>query len=441
MVAELGQTSDPKELVPGAPEIVDQNAEALGRFGERAGTVGGDLGKIDVPSWSGQAYDSFFGRLAQEPPKWVTASDVLTAAQGHLTGHAETLRWAQGQAREAIAMWERGQAATEQAQTEHDQAVTAAQATPPGVAAPSIAPFVDPGDQLRREAQELLDRARRQVLDAGNTAANGIKDLWGQVAGKTWTNGGENWQATVHGPRAGWMPINPKLAVDDGGLGTNKYGTNDADGNAKKAATAGDWSLGGGVKGYANLVDADLNGQTTAAGIDLKGDVNAAVGANGSAVAAINQDGAKIGIAGQAGGFATATGTANYGILGANATGTVFAGAEGEANLTAGKDGLKGQAGAFAGAKASVSGGADVGGVGAGATAEGWAGVGAEAEFDLGKGDDGKWHIGGHAGAGLGLGGKVGGQITIDPPKIVHTVTDAAKSVTGAAKTVSGWFH
>jgi hypothetical protein len=62
-------------------------------------------------------------------------------------------------------------------------------------------------------------------------------------------------------------------------------------------------------------------------------------------------------------------------------------------------------------------------------TAEGWAGAGAEAEFKFGKGEDGKWHIGGSAGVGLGLGGKVGGEITVDPAKITTTVTDAAKAV------------
>jgi hypothetical protein len=62
---------------------------------------------------------------------------------------------------------------------------------------------------------------------------------------------------------------------------------------------------------------------------------------------------------------------------------------------------------------------------------EAWAGVGAEADFQIGKDDDGKWHIGGNAGAGFGLGAKVGGEITIDPPKIADTVSGAAKAVGG----------
>ncbi|PLW71638.1 hypothetical protein C0036_16760 [Streptomyces sp. DJ] len=91
---------------------------------------------------------------------------------------------------------------------------------------------------------------------------------------------------------------------------------------------------------------------------------------------------------------------------------------------------------AFAGAKAGVAGGADIGGIGVGATAEGWAGVGAEAEASLGKGNDGKWHIGAHAGVALGLGGQVGFEFTVDPGKVTDTVGDAADALGDAAGAV-----
>jgi hypothetical protein len=426
MGAELGQTSDPRELVPGAPETIEQNAEALGTFGERAGGVGDDLGKIDVASWSGEAYDAFFGRLGQEPPKWRDAGDALGAARSQLTGHAETLRWAQSQAREAVAMWERGEAATTQAKADHEKAVTAAAAG--GGSGSPLQPFNDPGEEVRREAQELLNRARRQLSDAGDTAASAIKDAWGKVAGKTVTakggSGDTTWEATAKGPNAGWLPVNPKVAIDGEGQGQDKYGRN-------PAATPGFFSAGGGVKGYANLVEGKVTGKTTAAGVDLTGTATGTVGANGTAFAGVTSDGAKVALNGQAGASVVAEGKANYGILGATAKGTGFAGAEVDASATAGKDGLDARAGAFAGAKASGSLGGDIGGIGAGAAAEGWAGVGAEADVQLGRGEDGKWHIGGSAGAGFGLGGKVGGEITIDPPKIADTAKGAAKAIGG----------
>ena len=431
MGAELGQTSDPKELVPGAPETIEQNAEALGRFGERAGTVGDDLGKIDIASWSGEAYNTFIGRLGQEPPKWHDASDALGTAKSHLTGHAETLRWAQSQAREAIAMWDSGEAATKQAKDEHDQATTAAAAAAAGGGGgttPPLQPFNDPGEKIRQEAQEMLQRARTQLSDAGDTAAAGVKELWGKVAGKSVTakggSGDSTWEATAKGPNAGWLPVNPKVAIDGAGRGTDKYGRG-------AAANPGWFSAGGGVKGYANLVEGKVTGKTTAAGVDLTGTATGTVGANGTAFAGVTSDGAKVALNGQVGANVVAEGKANYGILGATAKGSGFAGAEVDAGATAGKDGLDARAGAFAGAKASGSLGGDIGGVGAGGTAEGWAGVGAEADVQLGKGEDGKWHIGGSAGAGFGLGGKVGGEITIDPPKIADTAGKAVHAIGG----------
>jgi exonuclease VII small subunit len=429
MGAELGQSSDPRELVPGAPETIEQNAEAIGRFGERAGTVGDDLGKIDIASWSGAAYDKFFGRLGQEPPKWRDAGDALGTARSQLTGHAETLRWAQSQAREAVAMWERGEAATKQAKTEHDQAVTAANAGATGGGGmPPLMPFNDPGEQVRREAQEMLQRARRQLADAGDTAASTISDLWGKVAGKSVTakggSGNSTWEATAKGPNAGVLPINPKVAIDGSGTGKDKYGRG-------AAADPGWFSAGGGYKAYANLVEGKVSGKTQAAGVDLSGSATGNVGASGTAFAGVTSDGAKVALNGQVGAAATVEGKANYGIFGATAKGNGFAGAEVDASATAGKNGVNARAGAFAGAKAGGSLGGDIGGLGAGVSGEAWAGAGAEADVTIGKGEDGKWHIGGEAGAGLGLGAKVGGEITIDPPKIANTVKDAAGKIGG----------
>lgn len=421
MAAELGQTDDPRALVPGSPETIEGNAETLTQHGQRTETVGNGLGKIDVVSWAGQAAEGFRTTFAEEPPRWRKATDALNSTASTLTGFADTLRWAQSQAGEAIELWNQGEAATSKAKADHQNAVTQANAAAAGGPSPAhVGPFVDPGEQLRQQARELLDRARGQLAEAGSGAANAVKGLFTKSEG----------DAKGKGPNADWAWVNPKAAIDGEGLGSNKYGTTNFDGDPKKAATPGDFSVGGGIKGYANLVEGELTGNTTLAGaVDLDGKASGNIGVNGSAVAAITQDGAKLGVAGQAGLSGALEGNANYGIVGAHAKGTAFAGAEGEASITAGKNGINGQAGAFAGGKVGGSVGADVGGLGAGATAEGWAGAGAEAEFKLGKGEDGKWHIGGQAGVGLGLGGKVGGEITVDPGKIVDTVGDAGKAI------------
>lgn len=66
--------------------------------------------------------------------------------------------------------------------------------------------------------------------------------------------------------------------------------------------------------------------------------------------------------------------------------------------------------------------------MGVGYEAEARAGVGIEAEFTAGM-QDGKFVIGGEFGAALGLGGSMGGYISVDPGKVVETVNDVADAV------------
>ncbi len=82
----------------------------------------------------------------------------------------------------------------------------------------------------------------------------------------------------------------------------------------------------------------------------------------------------------------------------------------------------------FAGGKISGTVEGDVGGIGGEGTAEGWAGAGIEGDADIGF-KDGKFTIGGHGGAALGLGGKVGGEVTLDFPKMWETGGDIVESL------------
>ena len=96
---------------------------------------------------------------------------------GRWTVTPTPLSWAQRQAAEAIALWEQGEAATEQAKAEHTHAQAqanqdAAAATAAGTptTTPTI-PFTDPGEEMRAQAQHLLDEARRQLRSAGDEAS------------------------------------------------------------------------------------------------------------------------------------------------------------------------------------------------------------------------------------------------------------------------------
>ena len=81
----------------------------------------------------------------------------------------------------------------------------------------------------------------------------------------------------------------------------------------------------------------------------------------------------------------------------------------------------------FAGGKISGTVEGDVGGVGGEGTAEGWAGAGIEGDADIGF-KDGKFTIGGHGGAALGLGGKIGGEVTLDFPKMGRPAATSSTS-------------
>lgn len=71
------------------------------------------------------------------------------------------------EAAEAIAAWNRGQAATQQARSAHDQAAAQAAATNQ----PAPPAFSDPGEVSRQAARDMLNRARTQLSEAGDTAA------------------------------------------------------------------------------------------------------------------------------------------------------------------------------------------------------------------------------------------------------------------------------
>jgi len=70
-----------------------------------------------------------------------------------------------------------------------------------------------------------------------------------------------------------------------------------------------------------------------------------------------------------------------------------------------------------------------VAGIGISESAEGWAGAGAEAGATFGEEEDGKWKVAGNAGVALGLGGKYGFQVTVDPAKMARTADEASSAV------------
>ncbi|MEU6231808.1 putative T7SS-secreted protein [Kitasatospora sp. NPDC047058] len=166
MAKELGETSDPKELVPGDPDSVSSTSAWLKSYGDTLHSAGEGLKKIDTTDgWSGDAGDAFREAFEGEPTKWLDAGDCFHDAATALTAYGTTLAWAQGQAADAIRQWDAAQAATSKAKSEHQDAVKDAG---------HDLPFTDPGEGARGTARHTLDTARSQLKSAGDTAADKI---------------------------------------------------------------------------------------------------------------------------------------------------------------------------------------------------------------------------------------------------------------------------
>lgn len=437
-MSELGQTSDPKELIPGEPDTVEDHAKLVNQQGETFDDVGSGLKKIDPAGWSGPASDAFRQRFGQEPPKWLKSSDFLKEVSKSLTDHAGTLRWAQGQAAEAIARWREGEEATTKAVAEHNQAVQQANAQNKANAAAgdaaqtTVGAFVDPGEKIRQEAQEILNRAKQQLQQAGDQTASGI-------AGKDPKSGGGVLGSLVNAVTSGWK-------------GTGSAGVTGPDAGFDAHGPKGN-SLGE-IKAYANLVSAQAKGHYGNALFQLDGSAEAKVGAEGTASAGFYGNEAKAEAEAKAGVSADAQGKAHSGIFTLSGKADGFAGAEAGADGSVGWQGLSSKTGteapgpnspevvngahlgadAFAGAKGEASATADVSGIGVTGGVDGQAGAGANAALDVGQTKDGKWHFGADAGAAVGFGGGANVNVTVDPHEVMQSTQKVAHAVSGTAE-------
>ncbi|MEW2286324.1 putative T7SS-secreted protein [Streptomyces sp. NPDC047841] len=413
MAAALGSTKDPKELIPGDVHALTELADTMQHWSDKFDKVGSNLRDVKVPGWHGEASDAFWRSLDGEKGKWYIASDHMAGAAGAIKSYTSVLHWAQGQAADAIEKWDKGDHAgaqqvlgTARTQLEHEAGTLSSKLEKLSGGAKDSPSWLTQARQLAKELGLGQTTVKEDELwQYGNNPADKRKRQWGYQAPN----------ATSEDPDA-----------------------------PKKVS----WSVKiAEFSGGSNVWSADAKGETTVGGVKLSGNAGVSLlGYDASAVAGVTDGNLEVkGTASLYLAKAEVGGRAEYGILGLQAQGGALVGANAEAKATIGKDGLHGGAEAFAGAKAEGSAAADVGGVGAGVTGEAWAGAGASASADVGKGDDGKYHVGGEVGVGLGLGGKVGFQVTVDPGEVVDTVGDAADAIGDAAgsaydHTLGKWF-
>src|SRR6202012_1921354 len=85
---ELGQTSDPAELVHGDPAAIRSSAAALRQFSGAFGEAGRGLQGLDTAHWTGAAADAFRARFAPHPAQWQDAGAATGSAGRALESYA-----------------------------------------------------------------------------------------------------------------------------------------------------------------------------------------------------------------------------------------------------------------------------------------------------------------------------------------------------------------
>lgn len=166
---ELGQTSDPVDLVAGSVAGIDEFTARWRARARIADSIATRLRRLEAPSGrEGTAAAGFASRLPTAFAQWEQLSQSLTTAADASDQYATVLGWAQQKAADAIAMWEAAEAQTAAGIERYRQAERQAGAT-------GIVPFyTDAGAVTRSDAQSLLAYARSEVRDAGDAAADAV---------------------------------------------------------------------------------------------------------------------------------------------------------------------------------------------------------------------------------------------------------------------------
>jgi RHS repeat-associated protein len=174
---QLGETDQANELIHGDVGAIRASVKHLKDFHKAFDTVGRGMRNLDSSQWKGEAAETFREKFAVHPTKWLHAADACDTAAKALESYADTVKWAQGQAQDAIDLYKKGRKASEEAVEAYNKRVDAyntavKQGEDPG---PRPEPFKDPGSDDIKRAHELLAEARRQRNDASRTAAESVR--------------------------------------------------------------------------------------------------------------------------------------------------------------------------------------------------------------------------------------------------------------------------
>ncbi|MFG2354038.1 putative T7SS-secreted protein [Streptomyces sp. NPDC048521] len=175
---QLGQSEEADELVHGKPAKIRESAKHLRDFHGAFDKVGQGLKKVDSSGWKGEGGDAFRQKFGVHPAKWTQAAEACKTAAAALESYADTVTWAQGQAKEAITLYKKGMKASQDAVDAYNKKVDAYNAKikadqDPG---PKPGPFHDPGKADVEAAVHKLAQARKQRNTAASEAQGKVKE-------------------------------------------------------------------------------------------------------------------------------------------------------------------------------------------------------------------------------------------------------------------------
>ncbi|MFK0253166.1 putative T7SS-secreted protein [Streptomyces sp. NPDC090445] len=175
---DLGQSEDPKQLVHGSASSLRAAAGHLRDFSAAFTRTGEGLKKLGTDGIKGASADAFRDSVQEKAPRWFAAAAAFESAAGAVARFADTVTWAQGQAKEAIDEYKAAVKLSDNARAayntwvkDYEAAVKAEQnplpARPGG--------FTDPGADGIKAAQQKLAEVRRQRDDVARSAAQALE--------------------------------------------------------------------------------------------------------------------------------------------------------------------------------------------------------------------------------------------------------------------------
>nr|WP_258024024.1 hypothetical protein [Streptomyces bambusae] len=161
---ELGQSDDPRQLIHGSAAALRTTAGHLRDFHAAFTHTGEGLRKLGTDGISGETADAFRDSVQEKAPRWFAAATAFETAAGTVGRFADTVTWAQNQAKEAIEEYKTAVKLSENARSayntwvkDYESAVKSRQDPLPA----RPAGFTDPGEGPRRVRREARPGSRR----------------------------------------------------------------------------------------------------------------------------------------------------------------------------------------------------------------------------------------------------------------------------------------